>query len=74
MGAPLTVGYGEGENYVGSDALALAPFTSRISYLEEDDWAVVHHDPLAAPFRDRVRREIHGNQPLVIELVALFIL
>jgi glucosamine--fructose-6-phosphate aminotransferase (isomerizing) len=40
-GSPLAVGYGEGEMYVGSDALALAPFTSRICYLEEDDWVVV---------------------------------
>ncbi|MET0241538.1 MAG: glutamine--fructose-6-phosphate transaminase (isomerizing) [Sphingobium sp.] len=38
MGAPLTVGYGEGENYLGSDALALAPLTQRIAYLEEGDW------------------------------------
>ena len=41
MGAPLTVGYGEGENYLGSDALALAPLTQRIAYLDEGDWAVV---------------------------------
>ncbi|MEO7564786.1 MAG: glutamine--fructose-6-phosphate transaminase (isomerizing) [Sphingomicrobium sp.] len=41
MGAPLTVGYGEGENYLGSDALALAPWTQRIAYLDEGDWAVV---------------------------------
>ena len=41
LGAPLTVGYGEGENYLGSDALALAPLTQRIAYLEEGDWVVV---------------------------------
>jgi glucosamine--fructose-6-phosphate aminotransferase (isomerizing) len=41
LGAPLTVGYGEGENYLGSDALALAPMTQRIAYLDEGDWAVV---------------------------------
>src|SRR5450631_2593603 len=35
QGAPLAIGYGEGEMYLGSDALALAPFTSLISYLEE---------------------------------------
>ena len=40
-GSPLAVGYGDGEMYVGSDALALAPFTSRICYLEENDWVVV---------------------------------
>ncbi len=40
-GSPLAIGYGEGEMYVGSDALALAPLTRRIVYLEEGDWAVV---------------------------------
>jgi glutamine---fructose-6-phosphate transaminase (isomerizing) len=41
LGAPLVVGYGESENYLGSDALALAPLTQRIAYLDEGDWAVV---------------------------------
>ena len=41
---PLAVGYGEGEMYLGSDGLALAPLTKRISYLEEDDWVVVRQD------------------------------
>ncbi|MEE8248293.1 MAG: glutamine--fructose-6-phosphate transaminase (isomerizing), partial [Alphaproteobacteria bacterium] len=40
-GSPLAVGYGEGEMYVGSDALALAPLTRRICYLEEGDWAEI---------------------------------
>jgi glucosamine--fructose-6-phosphate aminotransferase (isomerizing) len=44
MGAPLTVGYGEGETYLGSDALALAGLTQRIAYLEEGDWAIVSRD------------------------------
>jgi glutamine---fructose-6-phosphate transaminase (isomerizing) len=44
MGAPLTVGYGDGENYLGSDALALAPWTRNIAYLEEGDWAAVRGD------------------------------
>jgi glucosamine--fructose-6-phosphate aminotransferase (isomerizing) len=43
-GAPLAVGYGEGEMYLGSDALALAPFTQHIAYLEEDDWTVLRAD------------------------------
>ncbi|HEX8668780.1 MAG TPA: glutamine--fructose-6-phosphate transaminase (isomerizing) [Allosphingosinicella sp.] len=47
MGAPLTVGYGEGESYLGSDALALAGLTQRIAYLEEGDWAVVTRDGTA---------------------------
>jgi glucosamine--fructose-6-phosphate aminotransferase (isomerizing) len=41
MGAPLTLGYGDGETYLGSDALALAALTQRITYLAEGDWAVV---------------------------------
>jgi glucosamine--fructose-6-phosphate aminotransferase (isomerizing) len=40
-GAPLAIGYGEGEMYVGSDALALAPLTRRIQYLEDGDVAVI---------------------------------
>ena len=41
LGSPLVVGYGDDEMFVGSDALALAPLTQRISYLEEGDWTVV---------------------------------
>jgi glucosamine--fructose-6-phosphate aminotransferase (isomerizing) len=41
LGSPLAVGWGEGEMFLGSDALALAPMTERISYLEEGDWAVL---------------------------------
>jgi glucosamine--fructose-6-phosphate aminotransferase (isomerizing) len=40
-GSPLAIGYGEGEMYLGSDAMALAPLTRRICYLEEGDWAVL---------------------------------
>jgi len=40
-GAPLAVGFGEDEMFVGSDGLALAPLTRRIAYLEDGDWAVV---------------------------------
>jgi glucosamine--fructose-6-phosphate aminotransferase (isomerizing) len=40
-GSPLAIGYGDGEMFVGSDALALAPLTRRITYLEEGDWAVL---------------------------------
>ncbi|WP_340265177.1 glutamine--fructose-6-phosphate transaminase (isomerizing) [Sphingobium mellinum] len=44
LGSPLVVGYGDGETYLGSDALALAPLTQRIAYLEEGDWVVVTRD------------------------------
>ncbi|WP_025029438.1 glutamine--fructose-6-phosphate transaminase (isomerizing) [Nitratireductor aquibiodomus] len=40
-GPPLAVGHGEGEMYLGSDAIALAPFTNAITYLEDGDWVVV---------------------------------
>ncbi len=44
LGSPLVVGYGDGETYLGSDALALAPLTQRITYLEEGDWVIVTRD------------------------------
>jgi glucosamine--fructose-6-phosphate aminotransferase (isomerizing) len=40
-GSPLAIGFGDGEMYFGSDAIALAPFTNRIAYLEDGDWAVL---------------------------------
>ena len=43
-GSPLAVGYGDGEMFLGSDAMAIAPFTDRICYLQEDDWAVLTAD------------------------------
>jgi len=44
LGSPLVVGYGEGETYLGSDALALAPLTQKIAYLDEGDWVVITRD------------------------------
>ncbi len=59
-GSPLAVGYGEGEMFAGSDALALAPMTQRICYLEEGDRAVLSRE--GAQFYDaegrRVEREV----------------
>ena len=43
-GSPLVVGYGDDEMFLGSDAIALAPWTNRICYLEEGDWVVVRRD------------------------------
>ena len=40
-GPPLAVGHGDGEMYLGSDAIALAPFTNKLTYLEDGDWAVL---------------------------------
>jgi len=61
-GSPLAIGYGEGEMYVGSDALALAPLTQRICYLEEGDWAeitaegAIVHDESGATVEREVRQ------------------
>lgn len=44
LGSPLVVGYGDGETYLGSDALALAPLTQNIAYLDEGDWVIVTRD------------------------------
>ncbi len=49
-GAPLAIGFGRGETYLGSDALALAPFTDEITYLEEGDWAILTRE--GAEIRD----------------------
>ena len=43
-GSPLAIGYGDGEMFLGSDAMALAPLTRRIGYLEEGDWVVMTRD------------------------------
>lgn len=45
-GAPLTIGFGDGEHYLGSDALALAGLTQEISYLEEGDWVILKRDSI----------------------------
>ena len=52
LGAPLTVGYGEDENYLGSDAHALAALTQRIAYLDEGDWVTVTRDAVEIFDRD----------------------
>ncbi|MFN3520638.1 MAG: glutamine--fructose-6-phosphate transaminase (isomerizing) [Phenylobacterium sp.] len=42
-GPPLAIGYGQGEMFVGSDGLALGPFTNRVAYLEDGDYAILDH-------------------------------
>ena len=44
LGSPLVVGYGDQETYLGSDALALAPLTQKIAYLDEGDWVVLRRE------------------------------
>lgn len=62
LGSPLVVGYGDGEAYLGSDALALAPLTQKIAYLEEGDWVVVTRD--GADIFDK------DNQPVAREITT----
>ncbi len=59
QGAPLAVGYGDGEMYLGSDALALAPFTDEVTYLEDGDWVILTRS--SAEFRDMANRRV--NRP-----------
>ncbi|MBU6463999.1 MAG: glutamine--fructose-6-phosphate transaminase (isomerizing) [Bradyrhizobium sp.] len=62
-GPPLAIGYGEGEMYLGSDSIALGPFTDTISYLEDGDWVVLTHS--SATIYDKndaiVQRERHKH-------------
>ena len=45
-GSPLAIGHGNGEMFVGSDAIALAPMTNQVTYLEEGDWALITRESL----------------------------
>ncbi|MPZ38743.1 MAG: glutamine--fructose-6-phosphate transaminase (isomerizing) [Rhizobiales bacterium] len=64
-GSPLAIGYGDGEMYLGSDAIALAPFTDTVAYLEDGDSVVMSRD--SVEIRDaagsRVERETHKAPP-----------
>lgn len=66
-GSPLAVGLGDGEMYLGSDALALAPFTNLIAYLDEGDWVVLHrsgatfYDATGAQVERRAQRVAAGT-------------
>ena len=61
QGSPLAIGHGSGEMYLGSDAIALAPFTDAITYLEEGDCAVMHRS--GAEIFDRAGRTV--ERPMV---------
>ena len=64
-GSPLAIGYGDGEMYLGSDAIALAPFTDTVAYLEDGDSVVISRT--SVEIRDaagsRVEREMHKAPP-----------
>lgn len=69
-GSPLAIGHGEGEMFVGSDAIALAPLTDQITYLEEGDSAVLTRTSLeirneAGEIANREKRTIHLDQARV---------
>ncbi len=64
-GAPLAVGYGDEEMFLGSDSLALAPLTQRIAFLRDGDWAVLNHggaqffDGTGQAVERDIRRTVH---------------
>ena len=60
-GSPLVVGYGDGEMFIGSDALAVGPFTQRVTYLEEGDYVAIDHEGPAIfdGAGRRVLRKVH---------------
>jgi glucosamine--fructose-6-phosphate aminotransferase (isomerizing) len=68
-GSPLAIGWGEGEMYLGSDAIALAPFTDRVTYLEEGDWVIVTRAG-AAIFDEHDRP---ASRPTVISAASAFL-
>jgi glucosamine--fructose-6-phosphate aminotransferase (isomerizing) len=65
-GSPLAVGYGQGEMFLGSDAMALAPFTDRVTFLDEGDWAVLSHS--GAIIHDETGREV--SRPVIRTLAS----
>jgi glucosamine--fructose-6-phosphate aminotransferase (isomerizing) len=68
QGSPLAVGYGDGAMYVGSDAIALAPFTDTVSYLEDGDWVIVTRGGAEIHDRDgqAVQRAVLKSQASVM--------
>ncbi|MFW2391853.1 MAG: glutamine--fructose-6-phosphate transaminase (isomerizing) [Alphaproteobacteria bacterium] len=66
QGSPLAIGYGDGEMFVGSDAIALAPFTDQVAYLEDGDWAVITREGVA--IHDRQGQSV--ERPVAKSLAA----
>ena len=61
-GSPLVVGHGDGEMFIGSDAIALAPLTRKLTYLEEGDWGIINRK--GAEIFDEEGRSVH--RPITI--------
>ena len=68
-GSPLAVGHGRGEMYLGSDAQALAPFTDRVTYLEDGDWVVLTR--AGATVYDENDRPV--SRPMIISTASAFL-
>jgi glucosamine--fructose-6-phosphate aminotransferase (isomerizing) len=68
-GSPLAIGHGDGEMYLGSDAQALAPFTSRVTYLEEGDWVVLTR----AGATIYSERDLPVSRPMIISTASAFL-
>ncbi len=68
-GSPLAIGHGDGEMFLGSDAIALAPFTSQITYLDEGDWVVLTRGSLE--IRDRQGRRV--DRPMITSQASGFL-
>jgi glucosamine--fructose-6-phosphate aminotransferase (isomerizing) len=62
-GSPLAIGYGDGEMFLGSDAIALAPFTNVISYLEDGDSAVLTRNGVEVGSQGEILTNAHVVQP-----------
>ncbi len=69
-GSPLAVGYGNGETYLGSDAMALAPFTDRVTFLEEGDWVVL--SPSGARIFDEAGVEV--ERPVIRTMASALLI
>ena len=68
-GSPLAIGHGDGEVFLGSDAVALAPFTDAVTYLEDGDWVVMSRAAIEIYDAAGVR----ANRPMVRSSVASFV-
>ncbi len=62
-GSPLAIGHGKGEVYVGSDAIALAPWTNQITYLDEGDWAILTRNSI--DIRDASGQQVQRDMRVV---------
>ncbi len=68
-GSPLVVGYGDGEMFIGSDALAVGPFTNKIAYLDEGDYVAIDHK--SARIFDETGRPVERKAQVVSASAAL---